>query len=671
MSTHPNRLALMLATSAVVAVVALPATAASSYAGGEASGSSSHAAAAASGTAGSGPAIRGRVLVNGSAVIGAAVRLFVAGASPGSATPVSTETTDRHGRFTMRVPQDVGDADVLYATARGGTSDGRPIPDTVELASSLGDLRKGQVVLDEMTTVAAGYSLAQFAVSGVVGGPAPGLQNASRMPRNLVDLASGQPAKFLLQYPNGTATETFSTFNSLASIIAGCVEGTNDCAAFLDAATDPWGVRPDTTWQAMTLLPTNPSGDAPGVFAQVPADPRFTPVRTSAPSGWVIALRFYGNGHQFNGPGNVAFDAQGRVWANDNATFSPQPKKVCPGLDLFRLDPYAAGQPMETFRGGGLNGAGFGIAIDPRAHVWVSNFGFTGSECPVAPTSNSVSEFDPDGQPISGDDGYLDGPLSWPQGTKSDVDGNIWIASCGNHSAVVYPGGDHTLATVVSRVIRKAFDVAQNTEGNVFVTSNAGDQVFGFGPDGTPLPNSPFGDSSTLSKPLGAASDSLGNVWVSNSGVIDIPCSSDESLEAPAPGPHLLGTVAQVGPDGSTTSFGGAGMTVPWGIAVDGDDNLWVANFAGERLSHLCGARTSTCPTGQVGDPISPADSGYAFDGLQRNTGVQVDPSGTVWLANNWITVPVQTDPFGDGLVVYLGMAAPVKAPLIGTPEQP
>jgi hypothetical protein len=40
-------------------------------------------------------------------------------------------------------------------------------------------------------------------------------------------------------------------------------------------------------------------------------------------------------------------------------------------------------------------------------------------------------------------------------------------------------------------------------------------------------------------------------------------------------------------------------------------------------------------------------------------------------LCNNWIEIPVQTDPFGDGLVVYLGMAAPVKTPLIGTPHQP
>lgn len=670
MSMHPIRFALILAAVAVAATASVPVGAASPY-DGAASDALSGVAERAPSASGTGPAINGTVVADGSSVQGATVRLFAAGATAGSSTQLSTETTDAHGRFTLRVPDTVLDTHVLYATAEGGTVGGRPVPDAVELATSLADLRKGKIVIDELTTVAAGYSLAQFAVGGVVGGPSPGLDNAARMPRNLVDIARGVPAKFLLQFPNGTSTETLSTFNSLASIIAGCVDGSNDCDAFLDAATDAWGVRPDTTWEAMTLLPTNPSGDAPGVFAQVPVDPQFTPVRTAAPSGWVIALRFYGNGHQFNGPGNVAFDAQGRVWANDNATVSPQPKKVCPGLDLFLLDPYSHGQPMETFTGGGLNGAGFGIAIDPRNHVWVSNFGFTGSECPVAPTSNSVSEFDPSGQPLSGDEGYFDGPLSWPQGIKSDVDGNVWIANCGNDSIVVYPEGDHTRSTVVGTGIPKAFDVAQNAQGAVFATANAGDRVFGFAPDGSPLPGSPFGDSTTLSKPLGAASDSLGNVWVSNSGVIDIPCSSGTSFEAPAPGPHLQGTVAKVGADGSVAGFGGAGMTVPWGIAVDGDDNLWVANFAGERLSHLCGARASTCPSGEVGAPISPVDSGYSFDGLQRNTGVQVDPSGNVWLTNNWIAIPVQTDPFGDGLVVYLGMAAPVKAPLIGTPQQP
>src|SRR4030095_705658 len=99
------------------------------------------------------------------------------------------------------------------------------------------------------------------------------------------------------------------------------------------------------------------------------------------------------------------------VWANNNAEWSPVPVGVCPGREIFLLNPYAAGRPIATFFGGGLNGAGFGIGIDPRRRIWVGNFGFTGSDCPRQPTSNSVSEFRQDGVPISGAGGYLDGPL--------------------------------------------------------------------------------------------------------------------------------------------------------------------------------------------------------------------------------------------------------------------
>lgn len=179
----------------------------------------------------------------------------------------------------------------------------------------------GKVTVNELTTVAAGFSLAQFAGGGSLGGTAPGISNAAKMPRNLVDPRTGARTRFLLSAPNGSSTETLATFDSLASIISGCVADAGRCARFLDAATDAWGTRPATTWQAMTLLPTNPSGAPEKIFAQVPRHPRFTPVRTTPPAGWYLALKFWGNGHQFNGPGNLAFDSAGRVWTNTNATW--------------------------------------------------------------------------------------------------------------------------------------------------------------------------------------------------------------------------------------------------------------------------------------------------------------------------------------------------------------
>ena len=94
-----------------------------------------------------------------------------------------------------------------------------------------------------------------------------------------------------------------------------------------------------------------------------------------------------------------------------------------------------------------------------------------------------------------------------------------------------------------------------------------------------------------------------------------------------------------------------------------------VVNFDGQRLSQLCGSRgEDACLPGKTtGDPISP-DGSYDFDGLVRNTGLQIDPSGNVWLAKNWETVLVPTNPGGHQMVVFIGLAEPVKTPLIGPP---
>lgn len=615
---------------------------------------------------GTSAALSGRVQLAGDPVDGAQVLLVRAGDRPAQARRVARVRADAEGRFAIVVPDDVGGQ--LYLTAAGGRLHGQRVPASVVLATAIGGTRTGDVTVNEATTVAAGFSLAQLAEDGELGGAEPGLSNAMRMTRNLVDPRTGRTTAFLREAPNGTSTQTWPTFNALASIITGCATRTNDCRAFLRAAGDAWGHRPRSTFEAMTTIPKNPAGAPARVFAQVPDRPAYRPVLRTAPSSWVLALQFVGNGHEFNGPGNVAFDEHGAVWIINNAQWAIRLKDVCPGIGLFKLDPFAPGRPVRQFFGGGINGAGFGMGFDPDGHLWTGNFGFSGKLCPIEPTSNSVSEFLPSGRPVSPPEGYRKGPISWPQGTVSDRDGTIWIASCGNSTVVRYPHGDPRRSQVVGTGVGRAFDVAVNTEGNVFATANQGEKVFGFDPRGKPLPGSPYGDSSVFSLPLGIASDRLGNTWVSNSAAIPSPCKSGQDLE-PVAGTHDP-SIVKVGPDGSLRTFTGGGLTIPWGIAVDGDDNIWVANFGRQRVSHFCGARHSTCPTGRTGDPISPPQ-GYAFDGLQRNTGVEIDPSGNVWLTNNWKKIPVQVNPFGRGLVAYLGMAPPVAAPLIGPPRVP
>jgi hypothetical protein len=93
----------------------------------------------------------------------------------------------------------------------------------------------------------------------------------------------------------------------------------------------------------------------------------------------------------------------------------------------------------------------------------------------------------------------------------------------------------------------------------------------------------------------------------------------------------------------------------------------------------LCGFRPEHCAPGvKTGDAISPP-SGYVGGGLQLMVDVGIGPAGDVWVTNNWqvyqdalgkVDEAVQTQVAGQGVVVFYGMAKPVKTPLIG-PAKP
>ena len=94
-------------------------------------------------------------------------------------------------------------------------------------------------------------------------------------------------------------------------------------------------------------------------------------------------------------------------------------------------------------------------------------------------------------------------------------------------------------------------------------------------------------------------------------------------------------------PDGSQypgSPFTGGGLPGPWAATIDGNDNVWISNFAAPNgpITELCGVRTENCPPGfKTGDLISPP-GGYVGGGLQMQTDVAISPSGDVWVMNNW-----------------------------------
>lgn len=173
----------------------------------------------------------------------------------------------------------------------------------------------------------------------------------------------------------------------------------------------------------------------------------------------------------------------------------------------------------------------------------------------------------------------------------------------------------------------------------------------------------------------GLSVDSRGDAWVASQG---------DSL------------VYALRPDGTEIGhYGGGGIDGPWDTAIDGADNVWVANFGPlqvgtdnvftGRLSKLCGIR-GNCPPGKnLGDPISPptgftvpsaGDEVLLHDGdplyghgtppsyipMMRQTGVAIDQAGNIWSINNGkpkFDNDALLNPGGDGIIIFVGVAPP------------
>ena len=469
--------------------------------------------------------------------------------------------------------------------------------------------------------------------------------------------------------------------------------------------------------QALADITKYPSNNVSDLFELASAERSYSPALTDKPTSWLLFLKFtggfysrYASTNLMSGPGNIAFDRQGDAWVNDNYVPTAQGKIACAGLRLLKFSPWGQPYPHSPYFGGGLSGAGFGIALDAKGLVWDSNFGFEAPACangtvPANPakkipaTHDSVSLFLPNGVPLSGPQGFTNGDIWWPQGTATDKQGDVWMANCGNDTVTLYPKGNPLRAKNVALPggqgaagnLRsddpqlKPFGLAIDPEGRAWVTGNKSDEIDIVSPDGR-VQTVPT--NGLLEWPMGIASDRQGNMWVSSTGSVDVPCGTpfDTSNDEPS------SLVLFPADGGSPRQVIGGGLTVPWGDAVDGSGTVWVFNFGTKpsmggspttetAVSRFCGADASTCGLvagdctndQTMGCPISPED-GYMSNALDRVTGGGIDPSGNLWLLNNWKKTgalpPVyNTNPGGNSIVIVPGAATPVQTPLIGPPE--
>jgi hypothetical protein len=667
---------------------------------------------------------QGQVLGAGAPIAQSTVTLWQASAGPPK--QLAQTRTDNNGHFTIHGT--AAPDSTLYLVAHGGVPAANQAAGNnpaIALMVAVGNKPPAKITINEFTTIASVVTHAQFIIGDWIKGPPLALRIAAGNVPNFVDLGAGDWGATILDGLNSTQTPTMANFATLANVMAGCITRIKDdaCSRFFAATTPPSGGPPTDTLLATESVAFNPWHQPDKIFVLLDyfyPQPQlapgkllrptpFMPYLNFAPSAFVFPLKFAGGG--LSGPGKLMFDGQGNAWIADNFIVGAQNQDAVWAGNLSELAPN--GKPISPspmgFRGGGLGGPGFGLTLDAHENVW-----------PTSWTGRTISEFDKTGKPLSPPDGWnFGGRLGTMQGIIATPNGDIWTNDLANAQVVRLPGGDPSKVQFLCQnttgnplknpcKLLAPFAIAVDQQNRIWITNLGGDTVTRIdGSDPSKVENFKVGYSGS-----GLAVDSLGNVWVTNklgsserghaklieilaAGKINYNGDPDAlermgkvlvpAITSQKPGYESGGSISVLRPDGSQHSFSpitGNGISTPWAISVDGNDNIWITNFAShaDGIVQLCGFHTEHCPPGhKTGDAISPT-GGYVGGGMQYQVDVGIGPAGDLWVTNNWqdwkavwpgYPEALSTLGAGQGVVVFYGMAKPVKTPLIGPPRQP
>ena len=651
--------------------------------------------------------IHGQVTGAGAPIAGSTVTLWAA--STGEPRQLAQTQTDTDGRFVLNADGNGAD---LYVVAKGGRAAANIAAGdnpAIGLIAVLGSTPPANVAINEMTTVASVWTNAQFLDGTAIKGNTLGLKIAAGNVPNFVDLQTGGWGPAIQDPLNSGQTPTMANFATLADVLSACVRSVtaDACSKLFAAATPPQGSAPTDTVAAAQSIARYPWYQPERLFELLDhlyAIPQgktmravpFMPYLSFPPSAWVLPLKFDGGGYRAGG--KAMFDSEGNLWVGDNFTVGWQGQDSLWQGNATKFAPNGTPlSPMTTgFAGGGMQGGTFGAAVDAHDNAWLTSYG-----------GKSIAVFDKNGKPLTPPDGItFDGKLGLMQGIIVTPSGDVWSVGLEKNQLVYFPKGDLNRAKLVCegadaepcKSFRSPFHLGIDQQDRIWVTNAAGDYVVRF-PAADPTKVERFRTGYSGS---GLGIDSQGNVWVTNRfgsslrglakllevGIVEKTGGNiDERVTRimfHQTGGVDGGSVALLRPDGTPypgSPFIGGGLPGPWAVVVDGNDNVWISNFASARspIVELCGVRTQTCPPGfKTGDQISPP-GGYVGGGLQMQTDLAIDPAGNVWVMNNWqdidscFGVPsevLSTLCGGQGVTIFYGMAKPVRAPQIG-PAQP
>jgi hypothetical protein len=578
-------------------------------------------------------AFTGKVLAGATPVVGASVQFYAAGQAGNGSPPAAltaTVTTDSTGSFSVPANYTCGSTAVVYLVASGGQVGSNPANSGIKLMSSPGTCGSitstSTYVVNELTTVAGAYAFAQFLSAGAQLGATStntsGITLAAGTLANLVNIQTGAgPGS---AFP-ATGSSPIAKLNALANALNACVAsagaGSSACSTLFSSVTT--GAPPSNTLDAALALVKSPATNVGAVYTLTKASSAYTPALSAAPSDWTLFITYKGGG--MSRPTALSVDSKGNVWvASYDSTASYFTNTGVPV--------YATGLTNSTL------GNIYGGTVDANDVMWLANEPASNNK-----GVNSVSLYTSGGTPAAGSP-YTAGGLDYPVSIAVDQTGVSWIVDYGSATLTLLSnsgsplsgaGGYNGVDSSGNANFIFPVAVAVDTNRNGWVANQTGNSVTKVSADGssyTRYPNFPGAS--------GIAVDAANNVWVAS-------YYGDSIGLVSAAGTVLSGAAG----------FTGGGVKHPQGIEVDGAGTVWVANYRAPGISELAGVGSKA----GAGAALSPA-AGFGTDAnLFEAFALAIDAGGDIWITN-----------YGSNtLTEFVGMAAPVKTPLLGSTRVP
>ena len=681
--------------------------------------------------------IKGQLYGGNLPVVGSTITLYAVGTTGygAGATKMATTTTGSGGAFsftqsgsltgpTNPVTATYGcpsNSTLLYLVASSGdpTSQGLSANynSNIKLLDAIGacsGVASNFYNIDEVASVVSVAALQQYInpVTEQIGSPST-TSTSSNMSAATTGIANAfSLVASMLNYGTGTVNATYSPtstvgtvtatpevakINTMADVLAACVNTTGStssaCISLEAAATPPtvpsatnfptaYGTSPvaGDTLQALLFMLTNPADAGTQVttcngtsttsnlaclYSLASSSPPFTGL-TAAPTDWTVGVTYASASTQTVASNTVAYlsfptflavDKLGNIWV----TNAVNAYTAATGNGLTELSP-TGGIEQQVM----VNSV-FGPkipTIDPAGNVWVPNFGSSSTsasntvgyektvvEFPANGSASSINTFNVAGGPFS---------------IASDGAGNIFVAEA--TATISSTGGDNTPGADIEKI---PVNSTSGTTGTVISPSTyaghgsdafavlAVDNNFRLWVDNDSttvmayLPGTPYSElttSSGVTDGTGLAIDSNNNVWVANY-ITTAPSKIDEFT-------ITSGAIAAVG--GSPYSV--TDLTKTYYTVLDGAGNTW------NSIDLTAGPIVEAAATGATLSPSVGFLHTYHFP-----QGIAVDPSGNVWIGSDTgytgaATAAGTNGPGGAAAGGYIteiiGAAVPVVTPI-------